>query len=556
MFNWMKRFWAGTSSISAPARWLIDWVRGDSGADSGAMVNQKTVIGYAPVWYAVSRIAGHISTLPITPMRILDRGSEKDTSHPCYRLLRTRPNPFQSASQFKETMMVHALLEGNGKAAIIRGPGGRPQELILIQPHKSVTCFVNGVKLHAVQINHSEYDEDRADMVLDGKGIEPEGKFGTGSWVVLLDSDVLHIPGLGVNGTVGLRIYDVSKNTFGLGLAAEQAASADFKNGSKPGVILQVPANFPHLRDERDAKSFIDNFNKFHMGLGNRGRAALLRDGITATTMETSNDAAQWVEQRTFQRQDVALLFGLESILGDDDSVSYGSAEQKDIAYLKNTLAKWLVKWEQECDEKLLSQRQKDAGSHEFKFNTAALLRTDFKTTIDALGVAITHRIMSPNEAREKIDMNPYDGGDEYLNPAITPGAGQDEPDDDDEDEQDTVTPEDANKAALIAHLSHLVEVEMKQVLGAAGNKRNYVGWVEQFYNKWEKTLGRAVHTVGGPVELARIHCNESRDQLASLGGMVPAAGLADAVEETIKDWPIRAELLAAQILGEVRCLT
>ena len=163
-------------------------------------------------------------------------------------------------------MMVHALLEGNGKAAIIRGPGGRPQELIIIQPNKSVTAYINGEKFHAVQIHHSEYDEDRADTLLEGRGVSAEGKFAVGSWVVLPDRDVLHIPGLGTNGTVGLRIYDVSKNTFGLGLAAEQAASADFKNGSKPGVILQVPANFPHLRDEKDAKEFIDNFNNGEEG--------------------------------------------------------------------------------------------------------------------------------------------------------------------------------------------------------------------------------------------------------------------------------------------------
>ena len=66
-------------------------------------------------------------------------------------------------------------------------------------------------------------------------GIDADGKFSPSSWIVLPDRDVLHIPGLGVNGTVGLRIYSVSKNTFGLGLSAEQAASADFKNGSKPG---------------------------------------------------------------------------------------------------------------------------------------------------------------------------------------------------------------------------------------------------------------------------------------------------------------------------------
>ena len=540
MFRWIAKFFAsGVSGISHPIRWFSDWFDQVSESDSGMVIDEKTAIGYAPVWYAVSRIAGHVCTLPLTPMRRLERGAEKATTHPAYRLVRTRPNPFQSAAQFKETLMAHALLRGNGKAAIVR-QGGKPKELILILPSNSVTCYVDGEKWHAVRLG----DDDRLKL-LGGT----RGSVRYGDWVKIPDEDVLHIPGLGVDGTIGLEVYEVSKNTFGLGLAAEKAANKDFANGSVPGVLLEAPKGT--FRTQREADEFIANFDKFHAGLDNRRRTGLLREGITAKTMDHSSQEAQWVEQRLFQRQEVALLFVLESILGDDTSVSYNSVEQKNLAYLSNCLMRWLVKIEQECDEKLLSPRQKASDSHFFKFNTATLLRADFRSTVESLSMAIQARIMSPNEARERLDMNPYEGGDEYENPAITPGHARD----DNNSEAGTVAdPEEANRTAIIAHLKHRISVEAGHVLRAAGNQGNYVAWLEKFYDgKWSKTMENAIENIGGDRTLGKAHCERSKNELLDIAGTVTQDGLADAVSEVVSRWPERAETLAAEIIkGEL----
>ena len=133
---------------------------------------------------------------------------------------------------------------------------------------------------------------------------------------------------------------------------------------------------------------------------------------------------SQWVEQRLFQRQEVTLLFLLEQILGDDSSVSYNSLEQKNLAYLSNCLMRWLVKWEEEANHKLLSNREKARGLHFFRFNVSALLRADSKTQMETITGYIASRVYSPNEGRELLDMLPYDGGDAYENPAISPGEG------------------------------------------------------------------------------------------------------------------------------------
>ena len=536
MFDWVRNRVSAffNTGIRNPAQWLVD-VFSYNKSDTGVRITAERAIGYAPVWYAVSKISGHVAQLPFVVHRNVDGGSSPEPSHPAYSLLKTRPNDYQTAVQFKQTMMAHALLWGNGRAAIIRNASGMPVELLPLPPERTTTEFVGGRKFHVVTLDK----DDR----LTALGGTRSGDNSRNRQYVIPDVDCFHVPGLGFNGVDGLSIISVAKNLFGLGIASEKAASKSFANGSRPDVVLEAPRGV--FRDDTEAKEFLNQWNNHHMGLDNHGKAGLLREGITAKPMSMSADDAQWVEQRLFQRQEVAMVFCLEQILGDDSSVSYNSLEQKNLAYLSNCLMPWLIKFEQEADAKLLTQPQRVRGTHFCKFNVSALLRADSKTQMETLSGYIASRVMSPNEARAKLDMLPYEGGDAFENPAITPGQGG-------QDDGGTA-PEDMNRAAVVAHLRHLIGVECNQVLNAAGNKRNYIGWLDSHYEKWEASLSRAIANFGGSASLAQAYCEESKQQLLEIAGTVTADGLADAVSEVTQDWPDRAENLAIEILkGEV----
>ena len=119
MFGWIRTgvrrlFRNVTSGLRSPGQWLLDTFTMKS--DAGVSVTGNTSAGYAPVWYAVNKIAGHVGQLPLNLHRSLERGSVKDTRNPVYRLMKTRPNRYQTAIQFKETMTAHALLWGNAPA--------------------------------------------------------------------------------------------------------------------------------------------------------------------------------------------------------------------------------------------------------------------------------------------------------------------------------------------------------------------------------------------------------------------------------------------------------
>lgn len=533
-----------TSGLTSPAQWLIDWIRGPY-SDTDVRVTFDSALSYSPVWYAVSRIAGHVGQIPLNLHRKLDRGSELAENNPLYRLLKHRPNELQTPIVFKETMMMHALLAGNGRAAIVRR-NGVPVELITLLPDSTVTCLVEGKKWHVVIAG----DDDRCGYVEGGPTKYRDGKI-----YKIPDEDVLHIPGLGYNGFCGVSLVDLCRNVFGLGLAAEKAVSSSFKN-PRPGVIIHAPTGM--LRDKEKAKEFLDFFNEYHSGVDNQGKAALLREGMTAESLPVSASDLQWLEQRKFQRQEIALLFGLESILGDDESSSYNTMEQKTLAYLSNCLMKWLRRWEEECDYKLLGRNQNRQMF--YRFDTAALLRTDYMTRMNAYSTAINARIMSPNEVRSELGYNPYDGGDEFFNPAITPGGGESDMEsesDDDEEPEDGDAPSDesdaiSNQARLefVENIRGLLSKEALRVRNAAKARRRYENgratfatWQRKFYDGWKPKMAEVV---GEP--LAAHHCIESCRQLDALTTQItdPKTWSA-AVADHVANWTERAEHLAEQ---------
>ena len=537
MFHLLRN--VSNTGFNDPAQWLVDWFRGGPESDAGVSVDAYSALGFSPVWYACSTIAGHVGTLPFNVHERVDDGSVVSTTHPLSRLLKVRPNEYQTPVVFREQMMLHALLHGNGRAAILRR-GGVPYELLPLMPGQTYTCFVEGKKWHVCQLDKDEPIYHRPGNV---------NQFLDGEWLKIPDEDVYHIPGMGWDGLAGYSLIQIAKNVIGLGLAAQKASNKSFSNGGRPGVIIEAPVGMFH--DPEDAKKFIKAFNDYHEGVDNAGKAALLREGMKMSTLQMASKDAEWVGQRKFQRQDVAQLFGIQSMPGDEDSVSYSSLEQKNLSYLQNCLTKWLVKWEQEADWKLLGERGR--RTHFCKFNVDALLRSDSSTRAETLSLLINARIINPNEARQILDMLPYEGGDEFANPAITPGQGGQDEQDEEQEEQEPESEEATNRKALVNHMRHMIGVEINHVVKAAGNKRNYIGWLEQFYNaKFQTTLARALELFDGVDVIAESYCQQSLQELIEVAGSVTQDGLADAVAEHTSSWPDRAEQLASDILNGV----
>jgi HK97 family phage portal protein len=529
--NGMRRFFGeigGSSTLSPAQQWLIDWTR-EVESDSGVPVNAKTVLTYAPVWMGVNKICSNVAQLPFCVYeRLGERESEKRPDHAGAWVMQY-PNTLMDASVFREVITAHAVLQGNGRAYIERDGRNNPLELVPLLPDRTKTVLVNGDKWHVVT--------------------DPK----TGQTDKLPDRDVLHICGFGFDGIQGYSLVEMAKNSIGLGLASEKHANRHFKNNAVPSLMLEAPPGV--LRKEEDAKEFLRKWNEYHQGLSEANKVGLLREGIKANTLGMSGKDAEWVEQRKFQRQEAALWLALEQILGDDSSVSYNSLEQKNMAYLVNCLMRWLVKWEQQCDRKLLTGLQQRNRTHYFKFTVQALMRATTAERYNVYALAVQNRILNPNECRALEDLPPYKGGDKFENPAITPKEpGADKPENGKEPPPDDggtgkESAENERATALIrSRVREIVHVEGQRAIDAAGKPDKFLDWLSKFYSDdgFMPRLNAVVLECGGDVSHTLAYANESKQLLLDMSGKHGADAFATAVQFETSKWGERADRLAA----------
>lgn len=474
---------AGISGLLSPAQWLIDAFNGVT--SKSKPVTADEALSTAPLWYGVNKISGHVGMLPMSVHRRTDAGSEKDLMHAGSRLMRIRPNAYQIPIVFRELIQVHALLWGNGRAYIRRDAQGRPVELIPLMPDRTHTFPYDGEKVHVTRPRQDE-------RILNFQEANAHECIG------FMDNEVLHIPGLGFDGFRGKRLMDVARESLTVSVEGDRRSANQMQNGFSAQLMLEAPTGL--FRNENDATEFLKTFRESHEADKDAQTVGLLREGMKANVLNMSNRDAEFLQSRQFQREEIALWLGIETMPGTGND-SFNSLEQRGLAYLSDCLQKWLTKWEQECDAKLLTPQEQLSGSHYFRFNTGALLRTDLSTTITSFGNAISSRIMNPNEAREKLDMNAYEGGEVFENPYTTSGGtGTNQ-----SAERDY---EASNKAkrAITAHLEHLLKIEEDRVNSKLDRNEDRSAVVE-WYAKWEKTLGDAIENIGGDRALAAEHC-------------------------------------------------
>lgn len=522
------------SMINVIAQYMPGWVQKFLGTDDWydderppRTISSEKALSYAPIWYGVNKIAGHVAQLPVCVYKRLERGAERDREHYVHKVMR-RPNVNQSSIVFREQVASHSLLDGDGRAAIVRS-GTRVVELLPLHPEWSTTLLIDGIKVHGARPPAN----DRLRLFFPAIDQTEEGL------IMLDDSDVLHVPGLSLNGITGIALRRIAQRNLGASIDSETRLAKQMQQGFSGSLMLNAPVGA--LRNQKDAEEFLEAFEKRHNSPDKAGKVGLLREGITANILAMSNKDAEMIENRKFQRQDAALYLGLESILGDDASVSYNSLEQKNLAYLMNCLNRWLKRWEEEMEYKLLRRREFDNETHFIRFNTAALLKSDFQSTVAALNSLVTSTIFSRNEAREKLDMNPVPGGDEYANPAITPGVSEPA----DTEPMDDTPEETAVRRAINSRITHLIGVESKNVVQAAKNAvekgKNYVDWVEKYYSEnWSRKLADTFEELGLEREDAADYCHESKRQILDVCGDSTAENLVENVEKCVFSWKNR----------------
>lgn len=388
----VRGYWQGPIYSGDPA--LKAFLGGGTTTSAGLQISEDSALTYAAVWSATNCISGDSAALPLHMyQRTKGGGKDKFITNRLYRIVHDQPNPEMTSIAWRRTVQAHALVWGNGYSEIVRDGSGRPAELWPITPDR-VTPY------RRTSSSPLEYRV---------RNIDGQDSF-------IPAADMLHIPGLGFDGTQGYSVISKARESIGLGVAAEHFGSSLYGNGLAIGGVISFPgAKPPELAD----KNYVASLNSQHQGIERAHKLLALYNGAKYERMNIPPNDAQFLETRKFQISEIARWFNLPPHkLGDLERATHSNIEQQTIDYYTGTLLPWLKVWEQELNSKLVPSSERNIQF--FEHAVDGLLRGDSQMRADSYSKRFNTGSLTPNDIREMENQNPLVGGETAFVPLNT----------------------------------------------------------------------------------------------------------------------------------------
>jgi HK97 family phage portal protein len=357
-------------------------IYGGTASATGKTVNYRTALEVATVLACARVIAEGIAQVPLKLFLEESEGKARSpaTDHPLYEVLYRRPNFFQTSFEYRETLALHAVLCGQHFSLKVRGRRGI-LELIPIEP-QYVTVM-----------------RDPQTLELTYKLQPPQGDA-----KVFSAEQIWHVKGPSWNGYFGLEAVKLAREAIGLAMATEESHARLHKHGARVGGILSVEGTLAEGQYEQLRKWLEKHFE----GSQNAHRTMILDRAAKFTSAQQTGVDSEHLATRRYQVEEICramrvmpIMVGMES-----KNATYASAEQMFLSHVVHTLAPWYQRIEQSIDVNLLTPQERAEGYYA-KFIEEGLLRGSAKDTKDVLLGYVNGGLMTPNEGRAKLDLNP-----------------------------------------------------------------------------------------------------------------------------------------------------
>jgi HK97 family phage portal protein len=377
-----ERFWTTLSG----------WTGYGGKAKSGSTVTEQTAYTVPAYFDAIRIIAEDVAKLPFVVFeRENPRGRRRAPSHPAYNLLHTRSNPNGAAINVRAAITGHALGYGNGYAEIQRNGSGKAIALWPVHPSR-------------VSVKYDERDNLYYDVSGDA-----------GAFYAVRPENMLHVPGFGGDGITGHSVLRCAVESLGVSISSQEFASAFLGNGARPSGLIQRDPG-PAMTAEQ-TETLRRQFAEYHSGSAAAGKPAILPAGAKWVQLTVPPDEAQFLETRKFQIEEIARWFRLPPHkLASMDKATFSNIEHQAIEYVVDCLTPWLVRWEQECNAKLLSESEQERYYCEHV--TEGLLRGDFVARTQGYTALRNLGVLTANDIAERENLpmiSEEDGGDERI---------------------------------------------------------------------------------------------------------------------------------------------
>jgi HK97 family phage portal protein len=378
-----------TTPMTAVAVW--DELNGGPSA-AGEIVTERTAMAISTVYTCITVLSEAVASLPCKLMRRLDnKGRVEATDNHLYDLLATAPNDEMTAFTFWSTMVGCSALTGNGYAEITRDVDGTPNGFWPLHPLKTEPV--------------RQPDGTLAFRTRDGQSNES-------TYRIIKAKDMLHFPLFGLDGIKGVGPIRAARETFALAKAAEKYGARWFGNGAHAPSVFVYKGAKPDPKVQAELK---ESWQSAYGG-NNSSKQAFLFGDWDVKTVGLSPEDSQFIVTRNFQRADIAAMFHLQPHqVGDTSRLSNANHTQAQLSFVTDTLRPILCRIEAELKRKLLGLRTPLF----VEFDEGERLRGDFAATMTAISVGRNCGVLTANEGRELLGLNPVGAEGDVLLTAV-----------------------------------------------------------------------------------------------------------------------------------------
>lgn len=354
-------------------------------SDAGVNINAKNAMQITTVFNCVRVLSEGVGMLPLNIFKTTGNNKVKAESHRLHRLMVDGPNDYMTAQEFKELVVAHLAYRGN---------------------HYSWKNIVNGELRELLPLSPDSVKPKFSE----GWSVAYDVTFPDGTTRELKEGEIFHVRLFTLDGLNGLSPIQQNKNSLGLARATE-------KHGSK----LFVNAARPHGGFSTDSKLTDDQFkrlkNQFDNVSGdNQLKPLILEGGLKWLTVTMSNEDAQFLETRKYQRSEICGIFRVPPhMVGDLENATFSNIEHQGLSFVQHSLMPYLTRIESRISKSLIKPSER--RNLQPKFNANALLRGDMAARAEFYTKMVQNGALSPNEIRELEDRNPREGGDIFLTP-------------------------------------------------------------------------------------------------------------------------------------------
>ena len=352
---------------------------------SGRAVTMESALELSAVWACIRQSAQTIASLPLALYEKDEVGGRQPVSDRLAEVLTVSPNADQTALEFWEGQVAWILANGNCYAERTE-TGGRLSALTPLP-----APLVEPIRAQDGTISFEVWDRGKKD--------------------VLPGSKVMHVRGFGFGGLKGLSAIRYGVQSMGAGLAADETAARFFGSGmSLSGIIESDQTLDPHQRVQ--LQEMLDEY----ASSSRSWKVLMLEAGLKWSDAQLNPEDAQMLETRRFSIEDCCRWFGTPPIvIGHSTSgqTMWGTGvEQILLSWMSQGLNPVMRRIEATIRKDLIGRTR---GRVYAEWNREGILQMDAKAKSEFLQKMVNGGIMTPNEARAKLNLSPIEGGEHLL---------------------------------------------------------------------------------------------------------------------------------------------